>query len=82
MKYMNDSGDGAEQYHRGYVTALEIVAEFLDRQESGRALHRTLHSRLALEQTSSISANGFAPRSTNAAPTSPTPGRPLPESHD
>jgi hypothetical protein len=41
MKYINESENGAEQYRKGYVRALEIVAEFLNLHESGRALYRT-----------------------------------------
>jgi hypothetical protein len=40
MKYVNDSEDGAKQYRKGYIEALEIVAQFLNVHESGEALYR------------------------------------------
>jgi hypothetical protein len=40
-KHINDSENGAEQYWKGYVRALEAVEEFLNIQEGGRIPSRT-----------------------------------------
>jgi hypothetical protein len=40
-KYINDLEEGAQQYRKGYIKALEVVAEFLNVYESGAALHPT-----------------------------------------